>query len=132
MRARHVSADATRRVRGDGVGRLANSGVRGTVAGASRTGEVEGTATVSGATRTGQSSRGRRRCRAPREQGRVRGDGDGVGRHANRAEREGTGAGSGATRAGGTGGGRRGGRAPRRRAARGGAPRALGPRRGGA
>src|SRR5438034_1631402 len=100
MRARHVSADATRRVRGDGVGRLANSGVRGTVAGASRTGEVEGTATVSGATRTGQSSRGRRRCRAPREQGRVRGDGDGVGRHANRAEFEGTATVSGATRTG--------------------------------
>src|SRR5438093_13230731 len=98
MRARHVSADATRRVRGDGVGRLANSGVRGTVAGASRTGEVEGRATVSGATRTGQSSRGRRRGRAPREQGRVRGDGDGVWRHAHGAAVEGTAAVSAAPR----------------------------------
>src|SRR5213596_3194050 len=100
MRARYVSADATRRVRGDGVGRLANSGVRGTVAGASRRGEVEGTAAVSGATRTGRSWRGRRRGRAPREQGRGRGDGDGVGRHANRAEFEGTATVSGATRTG--------------------------------
>src|SRR5437773_8548395 len=104
MRARHVSADATRRVRGDGVGRLANSGVRGTVAGASRTGEFEGTATVSGATRTGQSSRGRRRCRAPREQGRVRGDGGGVGRHAKRGGSEGAATGAGATATGQGGG----------------------------